>query len=145
MDVENWRGGLDNLSDEEALIKQSIVSGDWYKVLVVLWYLLALNIGADLIYTFPATNGAEYFSDSGVSLSIVIYYIFWILLDLGLLWVPTLIFMDSKSHDTWMEWTIDKRLMLALRWGIMSLMFGISVFFDYWIDYQGITWIDNLE
>jgi hypothetical protein len=33
--------------------------------------------------------------------------------------------------------------MCWLRWGFVALLFGISVFYDYWIKAQGITWIEN--
>jgi hypothetical protein len=37
------------------------------------------------------------------------------------------------------------KLVWCLRWGATVVLFSISVFFDYWIDGQGIAWIDNLE
>jgi hypothetical protein len=128
---------------------------EWYCNLVILWYLLCLNIGVDVIWTFPSGGGEEYFTSPGVSLSIIVYYIFWILLDFGLLWIPTLIFMDDNIQKMWLKLIevlksrFGKRatgkLMWCLRWGLMVVLFLISVFFDYWMDGQGITWIDNLE
>jgi hypothetical protein len=49
---------------------------EWCYNLVILWYLLCLNIGVDAIWTFPSGGGEEYFTSPGVSLSIIVYYIF---------------------------------------------------------------------
>jgi hypothetical protein len=121
----------------------------WDENLIVLWYLLSVAIGADLIYVIPATNGTEYLTSSSVSLSIIIYYIFWILLDMALLWIPTLVFMDENIQRLWMESLLGKwitgKSMWCLRWGVTLILVLISIFFDAWTDVVGINWIDNLE
>jgi hypothetical protein len=128
---------------------------EWCYNLVILWYLLCLNIGVDAIWAFPSGGGEEYFTSPGASLSIIVYYIFCIFLDFGLLWIPTLIFMDDNIQKMRLmlievlKSRFGKRapgkLVWCLRWGATVVLFSISVFFDYWIDGQGIAWIDNLE
>jgi hypothetical protein len=115
----------------------------------IIWNLLSVAIGADLIYEIPATNGTEYLTSSSVFLYIIIYYIFWILLDLALLWFPTLVFMDKNIQRLSMKsllgtWITGKS-MWCLRWSVTLILVLISIFFNFWTDVVGINWIDNLE
>jgi hypothetical protein len=118
---------------------------EWYCNLAILWYLLCLNIGVDVIWIFPSGGGEEYFTSPGVSLSIIVYYIFWILLDFGLLWIPTLIFRDDNIQKMWLKLIevlksrFGKRatgiLMWYLRWGVMVALFFFQCFLIIeWMD-----------
>ena len=103
------------------------------------------NLGVDVIWIFPSGGGEEYFTSPGVSLSIIVYYIFWILLDFGLLWIPTLIFRDDNIQKMWLKLIevlksrFGKRatgiLMWYLRWGVMVALFFFQCFLIIeWMD-----------
>ena len=54
--------------------------------------------------------------------------------------------MDRAIQESWMSSRVgnalDGKVMEGLWWIAMLVLFGISVFFYYWTDAQGIAWID---
>jgi hypothetical protein len=94
---------------------------------------------ADLIVLIPVSDGIELFLDPPAEKYFILRYLFWLLVDLAILWVSTLIFMDEHLQRLWQSWGISELLKRKRHsrpaWVFLLLsLFVCSMMFDivYW-------------
>lgn len=100
-----------------------------------MWYGLALAFGGDLLYIFPYSGPDSLdLGNRGFGL-ILRYYLIWLALDIGILWVPTVFLIDPIIQYIWLETWVGRKMSdkpwSPIVWGLLlaTLMF-VSVYFD---------------
>jgi hypothetical protein len=110
-------------------------------MLLVLWYIIALAVGSDLLYSF-AYLGA-YNLDPGDVLGFIgllRQYLIWMSVDVAILWIPTLFLMDPIIQGFWHnrligQWLENKPWAMAA----FTVLIAALVFVSVWIDVLSYT------
>ncbi|GFF54334.1 hypothetical protein IFM58399_09798 [Aspergillus lentulus] len=122
---------------------QQIRNEPWYSKLLVLWYLLSIAFAADLLYSFAADKGIQSLASSGGIKLQVLQYLVWGLLNLAILFLSTLLFLDKDLNRFWEQWSLGKylskkKLVSGILWAvIITVLVGVSVSWD--VDYEYVT------
>jgi hypothetical protein len=94
---------------------------------------------ADLIVLIPVSGGIELFSDPNAGRYIILRYFFWLLFDLAILLISTLIVTDEHLQLVWKSWVIGKiskrkRYSCPAWFFLLLSLFAGSMMFDivYW-------------
>jgi hypothetical protein len=127
-------------SSDTCRIKREIVNETWYQKLFGLWYFFSMAVLADLIVLIPVSDGVALFTDPHAGGTyIILRYLLWLLVDLAILWISTLIFIDEHLQHVWQSWDIGnlfkrKQYSRPAWLFLLVLLFTGSVMFDitYW-------------
>jgi hypothetical protein len=127
-------------------IRQELYNDPWYYKLLILWYLMTITIAGDLLYSFPAMNGEINFTFAQGLQATILQYVVWAVIDLAILWVSTLVFLDEDLQRVWKAWRLarfmSKKPASVIGWTfIVLVLLGASNIFN--IIYE-ITVIFNL-
>jgi hypothetical protein len=126
------QGVIHTLSD----FRTELYANTWYSKLLIIWYLLSIAIAADLLYNVPATNGAVYLvQETSVLESVVIYFV-WILLDIAILWISTLIFSDEDLQAVWNSRELGRFLNSNKAFSILAWALVIIVLLNASLSYD---------
>jgi hypothetical protein len=121
-------------SDITAILRK-LRSDPWYPNLVVLVYLFSMALGVDLLLAIPTANGHGGISPTTSLGFIMIFYVLWLFLEFGILFVSTFIFLGDDLRDIWSEWFRGKEGMpkkdySVIGWIVVILILvGISMVF----------------
>lgn len=125
-------------------IREGLHASPWSQPLRVLWYLLSIAIGADLLYTFPANGAADNLTSEGYRgfKEQCIAYILLAVFDIAILWLPTLLFMDTDLRRKWTSWKVGKFMskepITTFGWGLIIIcLLGLSVMFNVFLELVG--------
>jgi hypothetical protein len=116
--------------------RTQLYSNTWYSKLLILWYLLSVAFAADLLYTTPATNGASTLLQKTSVLESVLIYFVWILLDIAILWISTLIFSDEDLQAVWNSQELGRFLNSNKTFSVLAWAFVILVLLDASLSYD---------
>jgi hypothetical protein len=117
-------------------IRNGIYDEAWYPMLLVLWYILALAVGSDLLYSFAYLGAYNLDPEDFLNfVRILRQYAIWMSVDVAILWIPTLFLIDPIIQGFWHNKPIGQWLenkpwaMTAFTVLIAALVFG-----SVWID-----------
>ena len=119
--------------------RTELYANTWYSKLLVLWYLLSIAIAADLLYSIPATNGASALLQNTSVQQLILYYFVWILLDVAILWISTLIFSDEDLQAVWGSQEVGRFLNSNKVFSISAWAFVILALLNASISYNVIS------
>lgn len=136
-------------------MRQELLDSDWYPRLITLWYLLTIAVLADVLYAFPGSSDKSTLDLTQTRSfgSLLVQYAVWIALDVGILWVPTIMFLDRDLRAFWKRLRIrtifSSKLVSNIAWVcIIMVLLMVSIVFDlgeyYYLPLQDIGKVGEL-
>jgi hypothetical protein len=102
-------------------IRTGIQEEPWYKKLLACWYLLSCTV---LIFTIWLFTKGDLQNLLGAD--IVVYYVMFIFVDLSVLWIATLIFIDHDVQAAWKRHSIgrltSRKIVSYVCWGLTFII-----------------------
>jgi hypothetical protein len=123
--------------------RSQLYANTWYSKLLILWYLLSIAIAADLLYNIPLINGASDLANSPSAQGLLLSYFIWILLDVAILWISTLVFFDEHLQNKWNSLEVGRnlgsdKLSRACVWAfVITVLLMVSISWDVINDMVG--------
>jgi hypothetical protein len=117
-------------------IRNGIYDEAWYPMLLVLWYILALAVGSDLLYNFAYLGDYNLNPEDFLSfVGLLRQYAIWMSVNVAILWIPTLFLIDPIIQGFWHnnpigQWLENKP------WAMIAftVLVAALVFMSVWID-----------
>lgn len=123
-------------SSPTSQIRKDIQEESWYKRLLASLYILSFMILAITTFVFAADGGGANFVLGGGRL-LVVMYIEWILVDIAILFLATLMFIDHNIQAAWKRCSTGKffsrRIVSRICWGFVVFFISLLSLIFYLI------------
>lgn len=124
-------------SQDYSKIRTDIQEEPWYKKLLACWYLLSSMILFFTLFWLLYFGGGDFNYSVSNFENLLAYYVEWMLVDLGVLWTATLIFIDHDIQAAWKRHSIGKftsrKLVSYVCWGLAFIVItSLSSIFVLW-------------